>query len=147
MSARLVNPMLLVNNWMTPYTVSLPPIGELVTDIAWEAPLTPNDRIFETLGSYAYRTGMTLLDRNLNIMKKSVIAGHRFWADEKFWDTIALVGQGDVNAAREILTKCQNVSTYILLNGSVYQSRFPHLNYLGRRSNSILIRPSPSLTI
>jgi chitinase len=60
----------LANIWNTAYDVSLPRIGAIVTDVSgWAAPLTPNDRWFEVIGSYAYRTGMSLLPGDMNGLK------------------------------------------------------------------------------
>ncbi|KAF4224513.1 hypothetical protein CNMCM8980_007536 [Aspergillus fumigatiaffinis] len=55
------------------YDVSLPQIGAIVTDVkGWTKPLTPNDRIFEVLGSYAYRGGMSLLPRDMDGFKRLI---------------------------------------------------------------------------
>ncbi|KAJ5360513.1 bacteriodes thetaiotaomicron symbiotic chitinase variant 3 [Penicillium concentricum] len=59
--------------WNKVYDVSLPLVGQLVTDVkGWAAPMTPNDRVFEILGSYAYRTGMSILEAEMNIIKMTL---------------------------------------------------------------------------
>ncbi|RDW83598.1 glycoside hydrolase family 18 protein [Aspergillus mulundensis] len=73
MKAGKLDPYIFMTTWRAPYDVSLPQIGELVTDLAsWAPPLTPNDRIFEVMGSAAYRTGMTLVPKGLNGVKASL---------------------------------------------------------------------------
>jgi hypothetical protein len=58
------------------YDVSLPQIGAIVTDVkGFVQPLTPNDRIFEVLGSYAYRGGMSLLPKGMDGFKRLIIVG------------------------------------------------------------------------
>lgn len=49
-----LDPMAVYKGWNKAYDVSLPLIGQAVHDAAdYTLPVTPNDRIFETIGSYA----------------------------------------------------------------------------------------------
>ncbi|KAK4113357.1 hypothetical protein N656DRAFT_767708 [Canariomyces notabilis] len=57
-----LDPIAVINGWNKVYDVSLPQIRLAVRDAAdYTPPVTPNDHIFETIGSYAYREGLTYL--------------------------------------------------------------------------------------
>ncbi|EFX06695.1 chitinase [Grosmannia clavigera kw1407] len=69
-----VNIQALVQGWNKEFDVSLPRIGSIVTDVkSWTKPLTPNDRVFEVIGSYAYRTGMSVLQGSVNQVKGNLM--------------------------------------------------------------------------
>lgn len=70
MKAAKLDPANLLAGWNKVYDVSLPLAGQLVTDVNhWAAPMTLIDCVFESLGSYAYRTGMSFLEAEMNVMK------------------------------------------------------------------------------
>jgi hypothetical protein len=55
------------------YDVSLPLARELVVDVkGWAKAATPNDRIYDTFRFIIPRTGMSLLDRDRNLIKKNI---------------------------------------------------------------------------
>ncbi|KAL4958708.1 uncharacterized protein BDV14DRAFT_194358 [Aspergillus stella-maris] len=72
--AAKIDPKILLDTWNKVYSVSLPRIGALITDAEWKPPITPNDRVFEVLGSQAYRSAMTLVPKSLNLLKKDIFA-------------------------------------------------------------------------
>lgn len=53
----LFDPIAIAKGWNKVYDVSLPHLGGIITDPNWVAPKTLNDRVFEIIGSKAYRTG------------------------------------------------------------------------------------------
>lgn len=67
LKAATIDPQKLLNGWNKIYDVSFERIGSQVTDVkGWTAPVTPNDRIFEVIGSYAYRVGFSMLQGDMN---------------------------------------------------------------------------------
>ncbi|KAG6021479.1 hypothetical protein E4U19_005696 [Claviceps sp. Clav32 group G5] len=69
-----LDPMAVYRGWNKAYTVSLPLIGVAVRDRAdYTFPTTLNDRIFETIGSYAYREGVSFLPGSLNLLKRTLM--------------------------------------------------------------------------
>ncbi|KAL4861996.1 hypothetical protein BDV12DRAFT_203444 [Aspergillus spectabilis] len=121
LQSAVLGPFKLINAWNEPYSMSLPRIGDLVTDVkGWTAPETPKDRIFEHLGSYAYRQGMTLVPKVFNIIKRDLLAGHNPLAMEKFKDLIAGVAVGDMEAAKKIAGVLQQtIGVFNFLNDAV----------------------------
>jgi chitinase len=107
----IIDPQKLVNMWNTVSDVSLPRIGAVVNDVSgWTAPLTPNDRWFEVNGSYAYRTGMSLLPGDMNGMKGRFFQLKQAQSLVKVFNpNLVLAGQGDENAAKIILGTSQKV--------------------------------------
>lgn len=100
----------LIAGWNKVYNVSLRLAGELVTDFkAWTRPVTPNDRVFEILGSYAYRTGMSYLYGPMNLLKKQMFMGQQIIGTKLWNDNIKLVNAGDVKGAKILLGKLQQV--------------------------------------
>ncbi|KAM7215378.1 hypothetical protein V8F06_009239 [Rhypophila decipiens] len=72
-----LDPLEVYNGWNKVYDVSLPQIGVVVRDAAgYTPPLTPNDRIYETIASYAYREGVTFLPGPLNLLKRTLMMGN-----------------------------------------------------------------------
>lgn len=76
MKAAKLNPGSLIAGWNKVYDVSLPLAGQLITDVkAWTVPETPNDGIFEVLGSYSFRTGMSYVIADMNRIKMNIWTG------------------------------------------------------------------------
>ncbi|UKZ93576.1 uncharacterized protein TrAFT101_008486 [Trichoderma asperellum] len=71
-----LDPLAVYKGWNKAYDVSLPIIGQAVHDAGddYTLPVTPNDRIFETIGSYAYREGTSFLPGTLNLLKRTLMA-------------------------------------------------------------------------
>jgi chitinase len=104
LKAMVLDPQKLLNGWNKIYDVSLPRIGDVVKDVkGWIAPVTPNDRIFEIIGSYAYRTGMTLLPGDMNLLKRNIMAGHNLKDITKMNKAINEAMGGNVNGAKVAL--------------------------------------------
>jgi len=101
----IIDPQKLVNIWNTAYDVSLPRIGAIVTDVSgWTAPVTPNDRWFEVIGSYAYRTRMSLLPGDRNGLKGCFFGLIQAQSlDNVFKPALVSAGQGSEAAAKIIL--------------------------------------------
>lgn len=132
MKAATLDPLKLVNGWNKLYDVSLPQIGAIVTDVkGWTKPLTPNDRIFEVLGSYAYRGGMSLLPRDMNGLKKNIIVGHMPMQLTRFRAYLkAAANDGNEEAVKKMLEVLQKVSAQDLqINGRVL-ARIPERQLL-----------------
>ncbi|ORY61583.1 uncharacterized protein BCR38DRAFT_411445 [Pseudomassariella vexata] len=71
------DPLAIVAGWNKAYDVTLPRIGFIVKDAPlFTEPLTPNDRFFETIGSYAYREGVSFLPDSLNLLKRTLMMGN-----------------------------------------------------------------------
>jgi chitinase len=110
MKAATLGPLNFMAGWDKLYDVSLPLAGELITDVdGWVRPLTPNQRVFEIFGSYAYRTGMSYLDGKMNLLKKQIFMGHQIIGDKLWRDNIKLVNAGDIKGAKVIMGKLQQV--------------------------------------
>ncbi|KAK8109874.1 hypothetical protein PG999_008011 [Apiospora kogelbergensis] len=72
-----LDPIAVYNGWNKVYDIDLPRIGVAVHDTAsYVLPVTPNDRIFETIGSYAYREGVSFLPGPLNLLKRTLMMGN-----------------------------------------------------------------------
>jgi chitinase len=112
MKAATLDPLKLVNGWNKLYDVSLPQIGAIVTDVkGWTKPLTPNERIFEVLGSYAYRGGMSLLPRDMNGFKRNIIIGNMPMDLVKFRGHLKdAADNGNEEAVKKMLGVLQKVS-------------------------------------
>ncbi|KAL2068483.1 hypothetical protein VTL71DRAFT_16581 [Oculimacula yallundae] len=115
-------PMVIYNNWHMEYPVSLPRIGSIVTDTngAFTEPLTFNDRMYETIGSYAYRSGISFVPRAINSMKYMLLS--RKYPKSRSvgpWNTLInrVANNGDKEALQELLGNVQLViSTFNYLN-------------------------------
>jgi chitinase len=107
----IIDPQKLVNIWNTAYDVSLPRIGAVVNDVSgWTAPLTPNDRWFEVIGSYAYRTGMSLLQQDMNGMKGRFFGLIQAQSMVRVFNpNLVRAGQGNEDAAKILLEASQRV--------------------------------------
>lgn len=113
MKAAVLDPWRLINNWHKPYTVSFPTIGVIVKDIrTWTPPVTPNDRIFEVLGSHAYRRAMTLVPKGLNGAKSLIMGGRMVMRDDNVVKAVKAIGKGSLNAAQELAGKWQMVGSH-----------------------------------
>ncbi|KAI1840789.1 hypothetical protein JX266_012996 [Neoarthrinium moseri] len=113
---QLFNPMDILNGWNKVYDVTLPRIGEVVTDTGgllypFTEPLTPNDRIFEAIGSYAYRTGLSFLRKDINLGKYHILTGHQLGGSlARFKPLFKQVYQdGDMKEATKIGTNMQTI--------------------------------------
>lgn len=116
MKAAKLAPDKLIAGWNKVYSVTLPTIGEVVTDVqGWVKPLTPNERVFEILGSYAYRTDMSFVEKQINLIKKSLFAGANPMAAQRFKKLLEAVSKGDQNSAKMILGNLQKVFVSIPL--------------------------------
>lgn len=110
LKADVLDPSKLLAGWHKAYDVSLPLAGVKVTDVkGWVAANTPNDRILEIFGSYSYRTGMSLLDGEMNLIKKNIFMGHRTMGIGQFEDWIVEVSDGKLIGAKMILGNIQKV--------------------------------------
>lgn len=109
-----VDPYKLLSGWHQKYDLSLPLAGVEVTDVkGWAAALTPNDRIFEIFGSYSYRTGMSVLERELNLAKMRIFLGHRTMGDEPWKKAIVQAAAGHMGGATKVLGNIKEVSMTI----------------------------------
>jgi chitinase len=98
----------LLAGWNKVYDVSLPLVGQLVTDVkGWAALMTLNDRVFEILGSYAYRTGMSFLEAEMNIIKMTLWMGKNPMAIGVFNDHLKTIAgatsKSPEDAAKKVL--------------------------------------------
>lgn len=122
MKAPKFDPQKLIENWHKPYDVSLPRIGETVKEVAnWVAPLTPNERIFEIFGSYAFRSGMTLLQGSLNLVKGKIFKGDSPMNIEKygiFQNHLKAVAADTLYSSQVIAGKWRDVSD----NSTLFQT-------------------------
>lgn len=105
-----VDPYKLLSGWNQKYDVSLPLAGVKVTDFKdWAAALTPNDRIFEIFGSYSYRTGMSVLEGDLNLAKMRIFLGRRTMGEERWAAAIAQAAAGQIEGATKALGNIRDV--------------------------------------
>lgn len=117
MKAAKLGPLNFMAGWDKLYDVSLPLAGELITDIKdWTRPLTPNDRVFEIFGSYAYRTGMSYLTGDMNRLKKQIFMGQQIIGPKLWADNIKLVNSGDIQGAKKLLGPLQKVRITFLFH-------------------------------
>ncbi|KAG6187812.1 hypothetical protein E4U27_007679 [Claviceps purpurea] len=124
-----LDPMAVYRGWNKVYDVSLPLIGTAVRDMAdYTIPRTPNDRIFETIGSYAYREGVTFLPGTLNLLKRTLMMGNIPLGKDgrKFEALLRLVAnKGDEDALKKLLTPMQgSVAIFNYLNDAVLHRAF-----------------------
>jgi chitinase len=111
------DPNAIAAGWNKLYPASLPRIGSIVKDAKdYTIPLTFNDRIYEIIGSYAYRTGLSFVPGTLNLYKKVALNSQSpLGPPAKF---IALLNQvalnGDTVSMVKILTAMQNVCYFLL---------------------------------
>ena len=110
LKADVLDPYKLLADWHKAYDVSLPLAGVKVTDVkGWLAANTPNNRIFEIFRSYSYRTGMSLLDADMNLIKKNIFMGYRTMGIGSFEKWIVQVSDGKLIGAKMILGMIQKV--------------------------------------
>lgn len=111
MKAAKLDPQKLLDGWNKAYDVTLPRIGAIVSDVSgWTAPVTPNDRIFEIIGSYAYRTGMSFLPKDMNLVKRDILRQFAPMSMTNFKSYLAQAANGDEVAAKKIAGSLQKVS-------------------------------------
>lgn len=122
MKAPTLDPEDLYNAWHRAYSNihTLPQIGVDLTGLrrGWRLPITPNDRLFEIIGSYAYRTGMTLLEGQMNGIKGRIFGGLAPLGEKPFGKAMDAVKKGHLSgygkkaevAATVILAHMQMVS-------------------------------------
>ncbi|KAF9888672.1 hypothetical protein FE257_008430 [Aspergillus nanangensis] len=134
----VLDPKALLANWNKAYDTTLPRIGDLVTDVkGWAAPLTPNDRIFEILGSYAYRASMSLLPGDMNLIKMNVMRQFRPMSANNFATYLSDAIKGDEEAAKKILDvlrKTIGVFNYLnddFLNSAMSKARTDLVTEIG----------------
>ncbi|KAM5451181.1 putative chitinase [Microsporum audouinii] len=115
LKAAKLDPVKVYAAWNKEYDVSLPLIGPDLTGTInnWARPLTPNDRIFEVIGSYAYRKGMALLEGEMNRIKGNIFRNYRPIGKETMNTLLTTVKEGNAleaqAAAQEIARKLQKV--------------------------------------
>ncbi|KAL2368872.1 hypothetical protein RJ035_003742 [Blastomyces gilchristii] len=121
MKSVTIDPQKLLDGWNKLYDVTLPRIGAIVSDKPdWTPPLTPNDRVFEIIGSYAYRTGMSILPRDMNYIKKNLVGGAQPMAISTFNTALRDVAKGDMEAAKLVAGKLQKtIGIFNYLNDGV----------------------------
>ncbi|KAI0200144.1 hypothetical protein F4808DRAFT_461010 [Astrocystis sublimbata] len=93
-----LDPIAVLKGWNKADDVSLPRIGAVVRDARdYTLPLTPNDRVYETIGSYAYREGVSFLPGQLNLLKRTLMMGNSpLGSITKFQGLLgAIASQGD----------------------------------------------------
>ncbi|UNI22105.1 Chitinase [Purpureocillium takamizusanense] len=123
-----LDPMAVYNGWNKVYDVSLPRIGLAVRDAAhYTLPVTPNDRIFETIGSYAYREGVTFLPGPLNVLKRTLMMGNSPLGRAEHFETLLrkVASKGDEITLKQVLGAMQGtVGIFNYLNDAVLQRAF-----------------------
>ncbi|KAI0863675.1 hypothetical protein F4860DRAFT_521760 [Xylaria cubensis] len=124
----LFNPLDIVNGWNQVYKVSLPRIGAIVRDAkGFVEPVTPNDRIYETIGSYAYRGGLSFLPHDMNLLKRTILAGKKPLGKFENWEILVnKVGStGDTVSAQKLVgTMQKTIGVFNYLNDAVLQTGF-----------------------
>lgn len=113
------DPLAVVAGWNKYYDVSLPQIGAAVKDaIDYTTPRSFNDRAFETIGSYAYRAGVSFVPGPLNLAKKVVLMRQSpLGANPANFVTLVnkVASAGDEVALKKLLGSMQLVSPDFLL--------------------------------
>lgn len=106
------DPIAIAQGWNKVYDVSLPNIGGVVTSPGWTKPVTLNDRVFEIVGSEAYRKGLSFLPHSLNLSKRAVLAGFNVGGSSDAWKrAVSQIAQsGSEAAVDKLLTPLQKVS-------------------------------------
>lgn len=123
-----LDPMAVYKGWNKVYDVSLPLIGQAVHDAAdYTLPVTPNDRIYETIGSYGYREGVTYLRGPLNILKRTLMMGNSpLGKSDNFHKLLRKVANnGDKDSLKTVLTAMQGtVAVFNYLNDAALHRAF-----------------------
>lgn len=122
------DPMAVYHGWNKVYDVSLPLIGVAVRDApAYTLPVTPNDRIFETIGSYAYREGVSFLPGPLNLVKRTLMMGNSpLGSVSRFRNLLGEVAsRGDKEALQKVLNSMHGtVAVFNYLNDAALHRAF-----------------------
>ncbi|KAG6019992.1 hypothetical protein E4U40_006498 [Claviceps sp. LM458 group G5] len=119
-----LDPMAVYRGWNKAYTVSLPLIGVAVRDRAdYTFPTTPNDRIFESIGSCAYREGVSFLPGSLNLLKRTLMMrniplGKNGKMFHNLFDAIARTGD-EASLKKLLATMKGTVAVFNYLNDAV----------------------------
>lgn len=123
-----LDPLAVYNGWNKVYDVSLPQIGLAVRDaVDYTLPVTPNDRIYETIGSYAYREGVTFLPGPLNLLKRTLMMGNSpLGTVSKFSTLLAdVASKGGEAEMKKVLGSMQGtVAVFNYLNDAVLNRAF-----------------------
>uniref|UniRef100_A0A0N7HV81 chitinase n=1 Tax=Hypocrella siamensis TaxID=696354 RepID=A0A0N7HV81_9HYPO len=123
-----LDPLAVYKGWNKVYDVSLPQIGRVIRDAAdYTRPVTPNDRIFETIGSYAYREGVTFLPGPLNLIKRTLMEGKSpLGSPQNFEKLLGRVSRlGDEENMKIVLTAMQGtVAIFNYLNDAMLHRAF-----------------------
>nr|KAI0406599.1 hypothetical protein F4802DRAFT_556676 [Xylaria palmicola] len=122
------DPLDILNGWNQKYPVSLPRIGAIVKDATeFVEPLTPNDRIYEIIGSYAYRGGLSFLPGDMNLLKRTLLAGNNPLGGLSGWKTLVnnIGKSGDIVSAEKLIGTMQKaIGVFNYLNDDVLQIGF-----------------------
>lgn len=131
------DPIQIAQGWNKVYDVSLPNIGAVITSPGWTKPVTLNDRVFEIIGSEAYRLGLSFVPHDLNLAKRAVLIGQNVGGSPVIWkrgiDQIAQSGSELV--VERLLTPLQKVSLMHLMTSN-HALDAPPLTHLGRHLRS-----------
>lgn len=123
-----LDPMAVYKGWNKAYDVSLPLIGQAVHDAAdYTLPVTPHDRIFETVGSYAYREGVTFLPGTLNLVKRTLMMGNSPLGKPSMFNSLLykVASDGDEEKMKKVLGAMQGtVAIFNYLNDAVLNQAF-----------------------
>lgn len=124
-----LDPMAVAIGWTKKYDVSLPRIGVLVRDAPkFSEPISPNDRIFETLGSYAYRGGVSFVPKALNLVKRTLMEGNSpLGKEESTFNRLLkqVAVNGDEVVMKKILSNMQlTIGTFNYLNDELLHPAF-----------------------
>ncbi|GAM41997.1 hypothetical protein TCE0_043r15580 [Talaromyces pinophilus] len=110
LKAATIDPQKLLNGWNKIYDVSFERIGSQVTDVkGWMAPVTPNDRIFEIIGSYAYRVGFSMLQGDMNRYKRLILSNQNPKDPGVINKMIDAAMAGNIKGAKETLGVLQKI--------------------------------------
>ncbi|KAG5951737.1 hypothetical protein E4U53_002386 [Claviceps sorghi] len=122
-----LDPLAVALGWNKPYDVSLPRIGSIVRDAKdYTMPLTPNDRSFEVIGSYAYRRGMSFLPGPINIHKRTLMGLNSPLGNIRaFTLLLNQIAGGDEKALLKVLTAMQlTIAVFNYVNDAVLHRAF-----------------------
>jgi chitinase len=108
LKAATIDPQRLLNGWNKIYDVSFERIGSQVVK-SWMAPVTPNDRIFEIIGSYAYRVGFSMLQGDMNRYKRLILSNQNPKDPGVINKMIDAAMAGNIKGAKETLGVLQKI--------------------------------------
>ncbi|KAI8949280.1 hypothetical protein F4801DRAFT_580518 [Xylaria longipes] len=102
----------IVNGWNQVYKVSLPRIGAIVRDAKYFIEqVTPNDRIFEIIGSYAHKGGLYFLPGDMNLLKRTILARNNPLGSLTNWKSLAnnVGNTGDTVSTEKLIGTLQKI--------------------------------------